>query len=217
MEQAMEKESWFDDQHRNFRRQQGRISWKTSKNDFWISEGLVWWQDHHLHRWIKIRNQSNRCRLGLHHQFQLLLMESLESRFKMRSFWCRTVCYQKSNRFCLWKNGYMDTRNLDFFWQLSCSEKTEKSRSQSWPILYQSSTNGNRKIVVEKWSDANQFIIDFWPYEHLWQWKSWWKSKIWFKIEDRLLWSNNFTKLFKKKSARMLLRWLAKRITKFKE
>jgi len=31
-----------------------------------------------------------------------------------------------------------------------CSEKTEKSRSQSWPILYQSSTSGNRKIAAEE-------------------------------------------------------------------
>ncbi len=115
MEQAMEKESWFDDQHRNFRRQQGRISWKTSKNEFWIPEGSAWWQDHHLHRWIKIRDQLNRRRLGLHHQFQLLSMESMEPRIKMRSFWCRTFCYQKGNRFCLWESGFMDTRNLDFF------------------------------------------------------------------------------------------------------
>ena len=43
------------------------------------------------------------------------------------------------------------------------------------------------------------------------------KVKFGFKIEDRSSWSNNFTKLFKKKNARMLLRWLVKRMAKFKE
>ncbi len=43
------------------------------------------------------------------------------------------------------------------------------------------------------------------------------KVKFGFKIEDRSSWSNNFTKLFEKKSVRMLLRWLAKRVVKFKK
>ncbi len=141
----------------------------------------------------------------------------MKPRIKMRSFWCKTFYYQKGNRFCLWENRFMDIRNLDFFWQSSCSKKTKKSRSQSWSILYQLNTNGNRKIVAEKWLDVNQFAIDSWLYKRLWQWKSWWKSKIWFKIENRSSRSNNFIKLFKKKNARMLLRWLAKRVVKFKK
>ena len=121
--------------------------------------------------------------------------------------------YQKKS---LRKNILHSTFNTQNLLLEDCSEKTEKSRSQSWPILYQSSTNGNRKLVAEEWSDANQFAMSSWPYEHLWQWKSWWKSKTWFKIEDRSSWSNNFTKLFEKKSARMLLRWLAKRVANSK-